>query len=290
MDIRETVNNLRPSWLGKLIYHVLPIRRSVVLSNMRLAFGNALADAEIKHLACAFYSHLVSVLFENLSISWLSEKQLKNKIRVEGIENLWKAAEQEKGILLLGGHFGNWEVAAIAGIQHFPEFKGRLHVLRRQIVNKFIERILFKRFYDMGLDVIPKRGSLNRVLDALAKNDTVAFIMDQYAKPGKEGILVDFFGKKAGTFKSLAMVARSSGSPVLPAVSWKEPSGKHVFKVFAPIPWESHEDPDEEIFINTRRYNQKIEEFILAHPDQWLWFHKRWKVKKAHQRMRPAHA
>ena len=285
MDIKTRVKNLKPTFLGKFLYTCVPIRRQVALSNMRLVFGRELSESEIRHLAKAFYSHLAKTFLENLILGWMSEDQIRKKIRVEGIHHLMAAAKLERGILLLTGHFGNWELAPMGGILHFEEFRGRLHILRRQLVNKTVERILFRRFYQMGLDVIPKKSSLGRVMDALSKNDTVAFIMDQYAKPGKEGILVDFFGKEAGTFKSLAMVARSTNSPVLPAASWREPDGKHVFKFFDPISWVSHDDPDEEILINTRNYNQKIEEFILEHPEQWLWIHKRWKVKKAHQKV-----
>jgi len=284
MDIKTKVKNLKPTFLGKFLYTCVPIRRQVALSNMRLVFGRELSDSEIRHLAKGFYSHLAKTFLENLVLGWLSEDQIRKKIRVEGIHHLMAAAKLERGILLLTGHFGNWELAPMGGILHFEEFRGRLHILRRQLVNKTVERILFRRFYQMGLDVIPKKGSLGRVMDALSKNDTVAFIMDQYAKPGKEGILVDFFGREAGTFKSLAMVARSTNSPVLPAASWREPDGKHVFKFFDPISWVSDDDPDEEILINTRNYNRKVEEFILEHPEQWLWIHKRWKVKKAHQK------
>ena len=254
MDIKQKIKELKPTLLGKFLYACLPIRRDVVLANMRLAFGQALTEGEIRQLARAFYSHLARVLIENISLSWSSERKLRAKIRVEGMEHLVNASKLKKGILLLTGHFGNWEIAPMAGILHFPQFRGRLHILRRQLVNKTVERLLFRRFYQMGLDVIPKKSSLNRVMDALSRNDTVAFIMDQYAKPGKEGIPVEFFGREAGTFKSLAMVARSAQSPVVPAASWQESGGKHVFKFYEPIPWTSRRDPDEEILINTRNY------------------------------------
>lgn len=260
------------------------------MENLDIAFGTRLNEAERIHLAKCFYSHFIRTIAENCAMTFWSQKKLKGKIRVEGIEHLWKASEAGKGILLLTGHFGNWEMGPIAGILHFQEFRGRLHVLRRQLVNKTIEKILFNRYYAVGLDVIPKRASLSNVLAALENNDTVAFIMDQYARPGKEGIEATLFGKSAGTFKSLAVVKRASGAPLLPVVSYRDKGGSHVMKFSPPVEWIADADPDREILSNTEQYNRILEGFIEAHPDQWLWIHKRWKYKAPHVRKRKSKA
>jgi KDO2-lipid IV(A) lauroyltransferase len=168
----------------------------------------------------------------------------------------------------------------VGTVLYFPQFYGRFHVVRRQIGNKWIERILFNRFYKAGLNIIPKRNSIDRVLEVLAKNDVVTFIMDQYAKPGREGILVDFFGEKVGTFKSLALIASASGAPVIPMISYRDANGKHVMKFYEPLSWIQNDDPDEELYQNTLAYNRVLEKRILEKPDQWIWMHKRWKVKK----------
>ncbi len=282
--IRTTVRALKPGWLGAFFYRCIPIRRKVVLENLHTAFGSELNADEIRHLAKAFYRHLALTLWENLFFGWKSVEAAKRAVRIEGLDRLFKAAEPGRGVLVIGGHYGNWEAAPVGGMMQFDDFRGRFHMLRRQIVNKWVERQLFKRYYAAGLDVIPKRSSLNRVMDALAANHAVGFIMDQYAKPGKEGIVADFFGKPAGTFKSLAVVARASEAPVLPAACWREPDGTHVLKFFEPLTWISNDDPDQEILLNTLAYNRQIERIIREHPDQWLWFHKRWKNKGLHSR------
>ena len=162
---------------------------------------------------------------------------------------------------------------------HFPEFKGRFHLLRRPIGNKWIERVLFNRFYKAGLGIIPKKNSVSLILEALGRNDAVVFIMDQFARPGRDGIPVNFFGRKTGTFKSLALVARQSGAPVVPVVCYRESSGRHVMRFMAPLLWIEGEDPDGEIQANTEQYNRVLERMVLEHPEQWWWLHRRWKVK-----------
>lgn len=265
--------------MGRVMYRLLPVRRKVVLGNMRQVFGDTKSADEIRALAERFYDHLAQLFFENLSLGWMNESRLRERIRVDNVEHILDASKLNKGILLLTGHFGNWELAPIGSLAHFPQFKHKFHVLRRTLGNKFIERIVFNRFYRAGLNVIPKRGSIDTVLEKLSQNEVVVFILDQYARPGKEGVEVEFFGRKAGTFKSLAMVARSTDAPVIPVVCYREGRGRHVIQCYPPVKWIERSDPDEEILVNTREYNRVLEKMILDHPDQWLWAHKRWKVK-----------
>lgn len=271
---------LNPSWLGWLAYHVFPVRRQIVLQNMQTAFGDSLSPEEIKKLAQKFYGHLLLTFFENLRLGWMDRAEMRKKLRVEGRHHVMGASAQNKGVILLGGHFGNWEMGPIMCTEHFSEFKGRFHVLRRQLVNKSVERLLFGRYRTAGLNVLPKRNSLSRILEVLAANDAVVFIMDQHAKPKKDGVIVDFFGKKAGTFKSLAIVARASEAPVVPTYCFRDKDGSHVMKFLEPLKWLSDPDPDREILLNTRRYNETLEKIILDHPEQWIWVHRRWKINE----------
>ena len=280
-------SHLQPGWFGKFAYRFLPIRRDVILQNIQTAYGQFLSEQETKKLAQKFYEHLWLTVLENIKIGWMSKKKLKKMLRVEGRDNVMNASAQGKGVILMTCHIGNWEIGPIMCAEHFSEFKGRFHVLRRQIVNKTVERILFGRYRGAGLNVLPKRRSLDRILEVLEQNDAVVFIMDQHAKPKKDGVIVDFFGKKAGAFKSLAMVARTSGAPVIPAYSYRGKDGTHTMKFFKPLEWVPDDDYDREVLINTRIYNEAIEKMITEHPEQWMWMHKRWKIKDGQAEVKP---
>lgn len=271
---------MKPSFFGKLAYYLLPIRRQTVLENLHLVFGHKLSPREIKVLAQCFYGHFLKVIVETLAATFIPKRALREQVVVLNHEILLKASTENKGILLLTGHFGNWELASAGAMLHFKEFQGRFHVLRRHLVNKVVEKALFGRFRRAGLNIIPKKQSLDQVLEALGRNDVVAFIMDQYANPARGGIEVDFFGKKAGTFKSLALVAGKSGAPVIPAHCYRREDGKHVMQFLEPLKWMESLDPETEIHENTRNYNRALERMVLERPDQWVWMHRRWKVKK----------
>jgi KDO2-lipid IV(A) lauroyltransferase len=261
---------------GRLLYHVLPFRRAVILDNLRRVFGDATPATEIARLAQAHYAHLWRLFGEFLRFRWLSAARRAAAVRVQNVETLARALERGKGVLILTGHFGNFEVATIAGLGNFPEMYGRIHFVRRAIKPRWLDALVTRRFRRAGFGVMSKRGSLDAILERLAAGDIVVFPFDQHASP-PDGIESEFFGHPAWTFKSLAIIALATGAPVLPAASWREPDGRHVLRFDDPVPPVENENVSEEIRLNTRAYNAVLEGLILRHPEQWFWVHRRWK-------------
>jgi len=266
----------RAPWIGRLIHRVLPLRRKVIVENLRRVFGDAVAQAEIDALAQAHYAHLARLLGEFLRYRWSSARRRRSLVRIEGIEAFREAWAQHKGVLVLTGHFGNFEVSTLAGLAQFPEVRNRIHFVRRDIKPAWLDALVNRRMRKAGFGTIGKRGSLDRMLELLEQDHAIVFPFDQHAgRP--DGIEVEFFGHAAGTFRSLAIIALATGAPVVPASGWREADGTHVLRfepALAPLP---AEDPDEEIRRNTRAYNQALERMVMRHPDQWWWVHKRWK-------------
>ncbi|WP_133131087.1 lysophospholipid acyltransferase family protein [Legionella yabuuchiae] len=276
------INKLPISLAGKFFYYVLPYRKQIILSNIKQVFGDRLSVAEQIHLAKSFYSHLATSLKETIQLRFMSEHALREQVEVRGYERLLNVAHEGRGVLILTGHFGNWEFAPIGGILNFKEFQGQFHFIRRTLGSKWLERILFRRYYKAGLNVIPKKNSLQQVCDALDKNHAVVFVLDQHASlVNRDGIAAEFFGKKAGTYRSLASFARHTGVPVIPAAGYRLGKGRHVLEFHEPIYWQDYGSTQESIYQNTRAYNKALEKIILAHPEQWLWLHKRWKLKES---------
>lgn len=267
------------SLAGRLMYYLLPYRRKVIKANIDQVFADKLDLAQKKHLAKAYYSHLLTSVKEAFQLRFMSEATLCSRVEIRGHQKMLDIVAHNRGVLVLTGHFGNWEFAPIGGILNFKEFKGQFHFIRKTVGSKTIERILFNRYYNAGLNVIPKKNSLHQVCDALDQNHAVVFVLDQHATLGnRDGLAVEFFGKKAGTYRSLASLARHTGVPVVPAASYRLANGKHVLEFHDPLVWEEFENTKESLYRNTLRYNQALERIILAHPEQWMWLHKRWKL------------
>ncbi len=278
-NLSTQIADLRLSWVGRLLYHCFPYRRSVVHANIQQVYGETLTATQKQRLAVAFYSHLVTVLKETLQLRFMSERALRERVEVRGHERLLAVAAQGRGVLILTGHFGSWEVAPIGGILNFKQFQGRFHFIRRTLAVKCLERLLFRRYYQAGLHVIPKKNALQQVTDALNQQDAVVFVLDQHASlVNRDGIAAEFFGKKAGTYRSLASCARYTGVPVVPAANYRLPNGRHVLEFHEPIVWQECATTQESLYVNTCAYNRALEKIILAHPEQWVWLHKRWKL------------
>lgn len=264
-------------WYGKLFYHLLRYRRALVLENLRRVFGDVVPEAEIVRLAQAYYAHYLLFLWEFITLPLMSAKKRKAMIRVENMASPLRAHQAGKGLILLTGHFGNWEVATVAGIGQFPEFKGILHFVRRPLKPEWFNQFITRRFRRAGFGTLAKRGSLETALNLLEGGAAIVYVLDQYAVR-KDAVVVDFFGHPAGTFKSPALIALSTGSPVIPCYSWREPDGTHVMRFEEPLTPIECEDAGEAIRQNSRAYNAALERMLLRHPEQWIWMHRRWKA------------
>ena len=264
------------SFGGRFIYKYLPYRRTVILENLNRVYGANVSQDQIKALAQAHYGHLLSLFKELIAFRFFSDARKKALVRVEGVPEMIEAFEAGRGILILTGHFGNFEVSTVAGIEHFPQVKGRIHFLRRPIKPKWLSDMLTRRFNQAGFGVVGRRGSLEEIVSTIEKGDAIVFPFDQFARK-PEGIPVEFFGHTAGTYKSMAVIALATGAPVLPAASWREPDGTHVLKFWPALQPVLDDDVGAEITRNTRAYNAALELAIIRHPEQWWWVHRRWK-------------
>src|SRR5581483_1519389 len=191
--------------LGKLIYYLLPIRRRTVRKNLMRAFDGRMTDAEIARIAQASYAHLWRSIVEMAQVPFMSAKRLAGIVRVENTEAGLRVAAKGKGVLILTGHFGNWEVALPVAIAGFPEWQGRIHIVRKPLPF-MLDRLVTRRFEHAGLKVIPHRGAVRTVMRRLRAGDAVVFVLDQHAG-GTDGVLADFMGVPAYTFRSLAVLA-----------------------------------------------------------------------------------
>lgn len=282
-ELAQQITALPVSWIGRFLYHYVPYRRQLIHANIDQVFGDTLTKTQKKHLVMAYYSHLVTSLKETILMRFRSQEWLRQKVRVVGHEHMLNVVAQQKGVLVLTGHFGNWEFAPLGGILNFKEFHGQFHFIRRTLRFKALERLMFQRYYQSGLHVIPKKNSLEQVCVALEQNHAVIFVLDQHASVvNRDGIAVEFFGKKAGTYRSLATLSRHTGIPVVPAAGYRLADGTHILEFFEPIPWTDYGTTQESLYRNTLTYNQVLERIILAHPEQWNWMHKRWKLKPKH--------
>jgi KDO2-lipid IV(A) lauroyltransferase len=277
LNLKIKTEQLRTTWLGRLLYYCIPNNKSVAYKNIEYIFQDHISTDQRKHLLISVYSHLITSLKELLLIKVLNEKKLESRVQIQGEGHFLAAAKKGRGVILLTGHFGNWELGSLFALSRIQGFEGTFHAIRKPLRFRWMETYLFKLSFSRKIEVIELEGALKKVSQALKKNDAIIFIMDQKAKTNPSTqIHATFLEKKASIYASMAQLVKKYDCPVIPITSYRVDNKNHMFEFFEEIPWDNYSDHKEAITQNTLKYVRRIEKLLLDHPDQWIWNYKRW--------------
>ncbi len=261
-------------WTGRLVFYLDRRHRLICLDNLKIAFPHH-SGPERWTLARSSFENIGKNLMEVLGFFRQTEEELLGRVRVVGKEHYDKAVKKKKGVLLLTGHIGNWELLALS----YRLISDRLAFVVRPLDNPYFDRWLFRLRTRGGNRVILKHGALLSVYRALRQKYDVGLLMDQRVSvKGSGGINVDFFNHKTGSSIALALLASRSGSSVVPIYMHREPDGiRHILCIEAEVPILPDGKKKENIVENTQRIQTALENIIRKHPEQWFWMHRRWK-------------
>jgi len=259
--------------LGLAFYYLDKRHRLIALSNLKIAFGKEMSASELKRIARNSFIHFGKTFMDIIKLPLLEEEKRKALINVEGEENLHKALQEKKGVLLFSAHYGNWEIAPF-----FMARKGKLSVVARPLDNKLLEKELLKLRISQGSNVIYKHQATKKILQSLREKEMVAFLIDQNVLR-QQAVFVDFFGKKAATTPSLAAFFLRTKSPLIPIFCYPTSSHAYSIKIFSPLSITSGRDYNQEVLKITQICTKIIEIQIRKNPEYWFWFHNRWKTR-----------
>lgn len=258
--------------LSGLSYHFLPRRRSIALKNLESAFPEK-SEAERIAIAKGVFRNLGIVASEFFDLPRLTEHNVADVVRVEGLEHCRKALEKGRGALLFGAHLGNWELEAVA----FSLLLKPLVVIYRPLDSTVLDALVFKIRSCTGNTPVSKTRSMRSMLRSLKNNEILGILIDQNVD-WYEGPFVDFFGRPTCTSEGVALLALHTGAPVLPAYMAREPDNRYRLVIGEEIDLVRTGDRNEDIRANTQQFTTIIERSIRRYPDQWLWVHQRWKT------------
>lgn len=260
--------------VGRLWYLLDRRHRTIAADNMARALGDTFSEQQRERLLRANFIQLATAALELPSLLRLSRDNLDQYVLFEGVEHVTRARDQGKGVLLLTGHFGNWELFNLVSALKF----GPGYALARPLDYAPMDRVLNEIRTRTGNTMVDKQDSANRVRRLLRDKQMLGILLDQNAS-WYEGAYVPFFGQPACTNKGLAMFALRYGSPVVPAYTLRLPDGRYRMVFEPPLPLIKTGDTRRDILGNTALYNQAIEAFIRKAPDHWFWVHRRWRIK-----------
>jgi KDO2-lipid IV(A) lauroyltransferase len=237
-------------------------------ANLAAAFPD-LAPGERRRITRACFRHFGGSFCDALSSLRFDGPELLSRLEFVGWENFSRAAELAggKGTIVLGSHFGNWEVVPAA----IALTVGPMSSVGRRADNPHFDRVIQRlrtRYGNLSLD---KRGAVRDMFRLLERGGRLGLLIDQRVR-AEEAIDVPFFGRPALTSPIVARLAQRTGAAVVPVFGEELPGGRYRVEALPPMMPGSDDDVRE-----TRRYLAILEERVRARPELWLWLHDRWK-------------
>ncbi len=257
--------------LGFFIGRVVRYRRKVALENLRRAFGSEKDEADLRRILRGVYRHFGQMIVEFCRFPVLSGRQIERLVTMERPDIFEEATQRGKGLVLVSGHFGNWEMMGAAIAHKGYPVRALVANQRNTAVGDLMDR--FRRC--VQVDAIRVGISVKEVLRALSRGEIVAIVSDQNA--GRRGIFVDFFGRPTSTPQGPAAISLKMNAPMVLTFSIREQDGRHRM-VLERFPDPDHFPPGPEgVRAVTQLYTRRLEHYIRRYPEQWLWLHRRWK-------------
>lgn len=268
--------NLRTARLIGTVWHHFDKRhRARAIANLQQSFPH-FTQADCEMYAKKSVQHMFMLGVEVLHTTRLVRVDTWRKYVETGDlhQTLDLLMNRKQGLIMLTGHYGNWEILgyllATLGFESTA--------VARPLDNPYISEWLFGVRERRGQKVVGKKGATSEIAGLLDSGGVVGFVADQNA--GHKGIFVDFFGRKASTYKSIGLLAMKYEVPVLIGYA-RRLDERFRFKlatqdIIWPADWKNQPDP---LIYITQRYTKAIEDFVREDPSQYLWLHRRWKSR-----------
>jgi len=240
------------------------------MANLDLAYGESISTAEKRRILWKAVDNLALVAAEFSHIDRMVKSGGTNAIDVEGLEHI----DISRGHLCIGAHLGNWELMA-----HFMAAGCGYKVA--EVVRPFdapsVDRAIDGIRTCGGVKTIPKDNAGKEILRVLREGYLLGVMVDQ--SPRENGVPVTFFGAPCWATIAPVMIAVRAKAPILPVSLTRQPNGRYVLRFLPSIEMERTGDLRADLVYNSQRCQDAIEELVRTTPEQWLWFHRRWKER-----------
>ena len=261
-------------FLGRTSCRILKKKREAAFNNLTIALGDQLGTKERQALVKKSFQFLGRHLFEVCYLIRLNKEKLVSYLDFQGVNHFEQARIQNKGVILLTGHFGCWELMAV-GIGFFIS---PVYLVAQSMKFNPVEKLVRTLRGISGNQSIPKEKSMRRLIKILREGNNIGILLDQNVD-WYEGVFVPFFKKRACTNKGLALLAGKTQAPVVPVFIVHQGGGRYRIEFQPALPWLSFGDRTKEIEENTTLYNQVVEKMVRQYPDHYFWVHQRWKTR-----------
>jgi len=261
--------------IGGVARLVLPRDRHRATENLRIAFpeaGRPLREAMVK----AMFKTLGRNTFDFLNMAGASRADLEARVRrVDGMENFMKAHERGKGVIVITGHIGCWELMPA----YFVSIGFPVTVVARRMKDRRVNDRLVEIRASVGVRTMDRDGHPREMMEVLRRGEILGVLIDQHTQVS--GIYVPFFGRQAHTTTAIAKIALLKGAAILPMAIYLDHEGRHRINVLPMLEVPADGTKEQKVRSLTEQGSAAIESMIRTDPKQWIWFHNRWREPEA---------
>jgi len=256
--------------VGSLLYYLMPNRRKTAYKNLEIAFGNSKSLQERQEIAKKCFRNSLALGFDFFKILQMPKEKQQRYVEIVGEENLKSAVDMKRGVIAVSAHFGNFPLMLA-----WMSLRGyRVNVVTRRIRLSWANELYTGMLNRFGTGTITKEKIATGIMRALKNGEIVGYVLDQNMQ-SSTGIFVDFFGEKASTLRGLATFAGRNASPIISAriISTLQ---KHT--IIIEKPYMTGKGIEDELIL-TQKFTSIIQGWIIENPEQWMWFHRRFKTR-----------
>ncbi len=257
---------------ARIIYTVDKKHRKIIRTNLNFAYGKTMDEKEKERITKKCYKNLIYFLADFIENQGITKEKLKQKVTFENEEILQDALRKKEKVILITAHYGNWELIGLS----IGAFFGSSTAIGRTLEGKYLNKILKKNREQFDIELLDKNGAMKGMIRALLKGRILGLLVDQNTAEN-EGVLVDFFGKKARQTHSTALLSRKFDAVIIPLFITTDDYKNYKITFYDKITPIKSNDIDKDIQELTQKQSNAMENAIRKKPDEWFWFHKKWK-------------
>lgn len=257
--------------LSNITYSLLFKRRKIAIENLTKAFpGKDLS--EIKAIAKKVFQNIGITFIELFYFPKLNYSIINDQVKYKNLNLMLEKCEIKKGLIMLSGHFGNWELLAFSTgyISGHP-----LTIIVKTQSNKLVDKLINEYRTLLGNKVVPMQSAAREVFKTLKTGGVVAMLADQSAP--KESVFVKFFNREVSTFQGPAVFALKTKAPMLMGFIIRKEDFSYEVILEEIKTDDLNEYNEENVKILTQRHSTLLENYIQRYPHLWMWTHRRWK-------------
>lgn len=258
--------------LGRLAYFLLIQDRRTTFKHLKFALRDKFDEKRIKKISVQVFENLGKNSADVARLRSFNWEKIKKIVFVEGLKYLDSVYKEGKGVIILTGHIGNFELLAA-----YLSLRGyKLSVVGREVYDPKLNKLLIENREKMGLENISSTEDIRKMISSLQKGRVLGILADQDSKKVK-GVYVDFFGKKAKTPLGPALLHLKYGFPIVPLAILR--MGRYGYKIIVKksIVFTPTGEKEKDLVQITQLYTEELEKIIRENPSEWVWMHKRWR-------------